>query len=189
MQIGNGFKQGANKMSKISRRTALKGLVSASLLSISVYPLSTYAQAQNRYYLRHEFSGKYICSGATENGGGVWLWGPIPEGHEARYKYKLISVGGGYYYLRHEFSEKYICSGGTENGNALWLWGPIPQGHEGRYKFKFISLGGGYYYLRHQYSGKYICSGETENDGALWLWGPIPEGHEARYKFKLTPAA
>jgi hypothetical protein len=88
------------------------------------------------YYLRHEFSGKYVCSGETEDGGKLWLWGPIPDGDEARYKFKLVSTEGQYYYLLHEFSGKYVCSGDLENGGNVWLWGPIPDGDEARYKFK-----------------------------------------------------
>ena len=60
----------------MSRRDVLKGLVSASMLSMSVYPLSTYAQVQDQYYLRHEFSGKYVCSGNTYN---ERTWHNIPR--------------------------------------------------------------------------------------------------------------
>jgi len=105
---------------------------------VSLCSVVTHAAPQDGeyYYLRHEFSGHYVCSGEIENGGSLWLWGPIPDGHEARYKFKLIAIGGGYYYLRHEFSGKYVCSGELENGGKLWLWGPIPDGQEARYKFK-----------------------------------------------------
>src|SRR5215813_1112589 len=123
-------------------------IVVVSLLGSSALSLSMYREPQDGqyYYLRHEFSGKYVCSGDVENGGNVWLWGPIPPDHEARYKFKLISAGGGYYYLRHEFSGKYVCSGEQRDGGKLWLWSPIPAGHEPRYRFKLISTGSGYYY-------------------------------------------
>ncbi len=39
--------------------------------------------------MRHEFSGKYVASGDTENGGKVFLWGPIPEEHAIRYRFDL----------------------------------------------------------------------------------------------------
>jgi len=43
------------------------------------------------YYLLHKYSGKYVCSGATTNDGNIHIWGPIPAGHEDRYKFELIS--------------------------------------------------------------------------------------------------
>jgi len=128
-------------MYRLVRRHFLKGLISLSIVGAIDRSLSASASLQNgqHYYLRHQFSGKYLCSGETENGGKLWLWGPIPDGHEVRYKFKLTSAGQGYYYLRHQFSGKYLCSGETENGGKLWLWSPIPDGHEVRYKFRLTS--------------------------------------------------
>ena len=125
-----------------SRRQFIKlaGL-STALLTFGSVAKKTIAQSNSQYYtIEQQFSGKYICSGETENGGNIWFWGPIPNGHESRYKFKLINTRDGYYYIRHQFSGKYICSGETENGGKLWLYGPIPDGHEARYKFEFSAV-------------------------------------------------
>jgi hypothetical protein len=118
-------------MDEITRRGALKGLILAFIVGVSVGLQSAYADD----YLLHKFSRKYVCSGHTANGGKLWLWGPVPKGDEARYYFKFIPAGEDYYYLLHQFSRKYVCSGETANGGKLWLWGPIPKGDEARYKF------------------------------------------------------
>jgi hypothetical protein len=177
--------RGGRTMNQISRRSVLKGLAAASVVGLSISAQTGQAQSYEMVYLRHEFSGRYMASGDTHNGGRLHLWAPIPEGHELRYTYTLISVGGDYYYLRHQHSGRYVCSGDAHNGGRIHLWGPIPRGHEPRYRFQLIALGCGYYYLRHQYSGKYVVSGALDNNGDFWLWGPIPESHEARYKFRV----
>ncbi len=141
------------------------------------------------YYLRHEHSGKYVCTGETANGGIVHLWAPIPAGHEPRYRFQVLEAGGSYVYLRHEYSGKYVCSGETANGGSVYLWGPIPAGHEPRYRFQIIVAGtggGADYYVQHAYSEKYVCTGQTANLSPLFLWGPIPVGHEPRYRYRLT---
>ena len=89
------------------------------------------------YYLLHEYSAKYLCSGGQENGSNFHTWGPIPSGHENRYRFKIIPTEKPeYFYLMHEYSGRYICTGGLENGSNLHSWGPIPPGHESRYRFK-----------------------------------------------------
>ena len=125
-------------MVKLARRHLLKGIGSLAAVGIThkVTPASALTDSTSYFSFRHQFSGKYMCSGRTENGGDLWLWGPIPDGHEVRYNFELIELGQGYFYLRHQFSGKYVCSGETENGGKLWLWGPIPDGHEIRYQFK-----------------------------------------------------
>ena len=47
--------------------------------------------ASGYYNLLHKYSGKYVCTGDIFNGGNIHIWGPIPAGHEDRYKFKLIS--------------------------------------------------------------------------------------------------
>lgn len=42
------------------------------------------------YNILHKYSGKYVCSGNTTDGGNIFIWGPIPAGHEDRYKFDLI---------------------------------------------------------------------------------------------------
>jgi hypothetical protein len=133
----------------------------------------------------HKHSRRYVCTGATQNGGNIHIWGPVPRGHEARYQFKLIPTRDGYYYILHRFSGKYVCSGSRANGGNIFHWGPIPRGHEDRYKFKLIPTRDGYYYIQHKFSGKYVCSGSQANGGNIHLWGPIPRGHEARYKFSI----
>jgi len=44
------------------------------------------------YYLLHKYSQKYVCTGDQANGAGLHLWGPIPEGHEDRYKFRFMMV-------------------------------------------------------------------------------------------------
>jgi len=51
----------------------------------------TVGAASGYYNLLHKNSGKYVCTGDTFNGGNIFIWGPIPAGHEDRYKFKLIS--------------------------------------------------------------------------------------------------
>ena len=51
----------------------------------------TVVAASGYYNLLHKYSGKYVCAGDTFNGGNIHIWGPIPAGHEDRYKFKLIS--------------------------------------------------------------------------------------------------
>ena len=91
------------------------------------------------YNLLHKYSGKYVCTGYTFDGGNIHIWGPIPAGHEDRYKFELISTGDGYYNLLHKYSGKYVCTGDTFDGGNIFIWGPIPAGHEDRYKFELIS--------------------------------------------------
>ena len=91
------------------------------------------------YYLFHQFSGLWVCS-EQGNGTPVHLWGPIPQGHEDRYKFKLVKQEKGQYYMIHKFSGKYLCSEGN-NGNPIHLWGPIPDGHQARYEFTFKKVG------------------------------------------------
>jgi hypothetical protein len=143
-----------------------------------------------RFNFLHSHSNKYVCSGATNNGGNIHIWDPIPIGHEDRYKFEFIDAADGYHYIRHEYSDKYVCSGSTENGGNIHLWGPIPSGHEDRYKFKLVPIPKvyGYYYIVHKYSGKYVCSGATDNGGNIHLWGPIPTSHERRYAFYFKMA-
>ncbi|MGD0517456.1 MAG: hypothetical protein ABSA26_07980 [Thermoguttaceae bacterium] len=142
------------------------------------------------YYLKHEFSGKFVCTGATKNGEFVHLWGPIPEGDADRYMFKLVASGEkDYYYLIHKHSGKYICTGDTTNGAKIHLWGPIPPGQEDYYKFKLIaSADHASYFLVHKHSGKYLCSGFLENAGEVYVWGPIPAGSEDHCQFRLTRA-
>ena len=147
------------------------------------------AELNTEYYLIHRYSGKYVCTGFQHNGGHVHLWGPMPSGHENRYRFKLEWTGEpSYCYLRHRHSGKYVCTGDRRNGAWLHLWGPIPPGHEDRYKFQVIPLGDGFCYLRHKYTGNYVCTGYQHNGGAVHLWGPIPPGHEDRYKFQFSSA-
>jgi len=148
----------------------------------------TAKQSSGYYNLLHSHSGKYVCTGFTNNGGNIHIWGPIPSGHEDRYKFDFISAGDGYYYILHKYSGKYVCTGDTHNGGNIHIWGPIPSGHEDQYKFKLIPTLDGYYNILHKHSGRYVCSGDTENDGNIHIWGPIPTGHENRYKFKISPA-
>jgi hypothetical protein len=142
------------------------------------------------YYLLHEYSGKYMCTGGLENNSKFQTWGPIPPGHESRYRFKIKnSEVNGYYYLLHEYSGKYVCTGGLENNSVFHTWDPIPAGHEPRYRFKiFPSEVDGYYYILHEYSGKYLCTGGLENGSIFHTWGPIPKGHEPRYRFKIIEA-
>lgn len=142
------------------------------------------------FYLQHEYSGKYLCTGSTENGSNFFIWGPfIPSGHEPRYRFKRIAAGPSSFYFFNEFSGKYLCSGSLENGSPFHTWGPIPQGHESRYRFKMEATGKvGTVYLRHEYSGKYVCLGSKENGKNVHSWGPIPSGDESKYRFKLINA-
>ena len=121
-----------------SRRQFIQLLgFSTGLVTFGSIAKKTVAQSNSGYYyLKQQFSGKYICSGEMENGGKIWFWSPIPDGHESRYKFKLIDTGFDYYYLQHQFSGKYVCSGERKNGGKLWLFSPIPDGHEARYKFE-----------------------------------------------------
>ena len=153
---------------------------------VSVTTRSTSELKGKKVYLKHNWSGKYLCSGDKANGGKFWMYGPVPSGHEDRYTFELESVGKGNYYLKHLYSGKYLCSGEKANGGNISMWGPIPKGHEARYSFMLESLGGSKYYLKHSYSGKYLCSGEKNNKGGFWLWGPIPKGHENKYTFDLV---
>jgi hypothetical protein len=91
------------------------------------------------YNLLHKYSGKYVCTGDILNGGNIFIWGPIPAGHEDRYKFDFISTGDGYYNILHKYSGKYVCTGNTTDGGNIFIWGPIPEGHEDRYKFELIS--------------------------------------------------
>jgi hypothetical protein len=91
---------------------------------------------EDYHYLVHEFSGKYICSGGTDNGTVVHLWGPIPDGHEDRYKFKFVRLENGQYYILHKFSGKYLSSE-RRNGTPVHLWGPIPDGDQTHYQFTF----------------------------------------------------
>ena len=129
-------------MTHRSRRQFIQLLgLSTALVTFGSIGRKTLAQSNSQYhYLKQQFSGKYVCSGETQNRGDIWLWSPIPDGHESRYKFQLIDTGDGYHYLKHQFSGKYICSGDTENRGELWLWGPIPDGHEARYKFELDSV-------------------------------------------------
>jgi hypothetical protein len=165
-------------------------------VAIAVFCLNSSISAQsftpgNTYYFEHEYTGKYLCTGSLENGSIFHTWGPIPDGHQARYRFTIIATNEpGYFYLLHEYSGKYMCSGGLENGSYFHTWGPIPTGHEARYKFKIIPTEKpGYYYLLHQFSGKYVCTGGLDNGSVFHTWGPIPDGHEPRYRFKITTTA
>lgn len=75
-------------------------------------------------YLLNTFSGKYMCSGDTKDGGKLWLWGPIPKGHEPRYQFMLVKTGQEHVYrIWHKFSGKYVAAAATErNGSELELW-------------------------------------------------------------------
>jgi len=139
------------------------------------------------FNLMHHHSGKYVCAGATSNGGNIHIWGPIPIGHEDRYQFKLISKGDGYYNILHKHSGKYVCAA-AGNGANIHIWGPIPSGHEDRYQFKLIPAPYGYFKILHKYSGKYVCTGDTNNGGNIHIWGPIPSGHQNRYQFRLSRA-
>ena len=140
-----------------------------------------------RYYVLHEYSRKYLCTGGMENGSTFHTWGPIPPGHESRYSFQLVPTGrNGFYYILHEYSRKYLCAGGVENGSTFHTWGPIPPGHESRYSFQLIPTGrNGFYYILHEYSRKYLCAGGLENGSTFHTWGPIPPGHESRYSFQF----
>jgi hypothetical protein len=167
----------------------LRSIVLAGVVALALGgSASAQPQAGRFYYIEHKFSGKNICSG-KENLAKIWLWGPIPNGHEPAYKFKLIASGeADTYYLQHAQSGKYMCSSGNENGVDVWLYGPIPSGHEPSYKFQLVNLDNGQYYLIHKRSGKYLCCGGRDNGNRLNLWGPIPDGHEERYKFSFTEA-
>jgi murein DD-endopeptidase MepM/ murein hydrolase activator NlpD len=140
------------------------------------------------YNLLHRHSDKLVCTGATNNGGNIHIWGPIPTGHEERYKFKMIPKGDGYYNILHKYSGKYVCAGATNNGGNIHIWGPIPNGHEDRYMFKLIYSPPGFFRILHKHSGKYVCTGATNNGGNIHIWGPIPSGHENRYEFGLSYA-
>ncbi|HRF42303.1 MAG TPA: hypothetical protein PK198_26110, partial [Saprospiraceae bacterium] len=75
-----------------------------------------------------------------DNMGNVWMWGPIPKGHEERYAFRFEYVGDGRYYIKHVYSGKYLCSGDKDNHGRFWLFGPIPKGHEVRYTFDLIRI-------------------------------------------------
>lgn len=96
----------------------------------------TAKKSSGYHNLLHKYSSKYVCTGFKNNGGNIHIWGPIPSGHEDRYKFKFISCGDGYYYILHKYSGKYVCTGDKHNGGNIHIWGPIPSGHEIRYKFK-----------------------------------------------------
>jgi hypothetical protein len=88
-------------------------------------------------YLLNTFSGKYMCSGDTKDGGKLWLWGPIPKGDEARYQFRLINTGQeGVYNIWHKFSGKYVGYVAEEkNGSELQLGDPKKGGM--RFDFQF----------------------------------------------------
>lgn len=158
------------------------------LLCLVHIPIVSKAQTpinNEEVFLRHLYSGKYLCSDKKSNGENFWMWGPIPNGHEQRYIFITQSAGNGKYYLKHKYSGKYLCSDKKDNMGNVWMWGPIPKGHEDRYAFRFEYVGDGRYYIKHVYSGKYLCSGDQDNHGRFWLFGPIPKGHEVRYTFDL----
>jgi hypothetical protein len=75
-------------------------------------------------YLLNTFSGKYMCSGDTKDGGKLWLWGPIPKGDEPRYQFMLVKTDqAGVYKIWHKFSGKYVGAAADErNGSELELW-------------------------------------------------------------------
>lgn len=128
----------------------------------------------DRYYeIEHKYSGKLVCT-ETGNGNPLHLWGPIPEGHQDRYAFKLVESGeDGCFYLIHKFSGKYVCAG-ADDGAAVHLWGPVAEGDEDKFKFKLINAAEGYYYLLHKLSGKYVYSASPENGGKFVLSpGPI----------------
>ena len=106
-----------------SRRQFLGSLgLGAAAVTFGSIAKKAVAQSNPRYYyLKHLFSGKYMCSGETENGGKLWLWGPIPNGHEVRYKFQFIKTGDRYHYIKLVFSWNYLLSGQTVNGSQLWL--------------------------------------------------------------------
>ena len=84
---------------------ALSGTTTVSPITTTTYTLTatntagsvtasvtvTVGAASGYYNLLHKHSGKYVCTGDTFNGGNIHIWGPIPAGHEDRYKFELIS--------------------------------------------------------------------------------------------------
>ncbi len=173
----------------LMNRFNLAMMVAVATSLFGAEPILAQPKAERLYYLEHKFSSKYVCTGAKDDGEVVHLWGPIPDGHEPRYRFKLVGSGEqDYHYLIHQHSGKYICTGETEDGAKIHLWGPIPEGHEDRYKFKLINAGDGHYYLLHKHSGKFVCTGSQEDGGEVHTWGPIPQGHEDRYRFRFSAA-
>lgn len=172
-----------------THRQRLGYRLAVALAFVCVAPMLAQPKTDRHYYLEHKLSGKYLFTGAKNNGEFVYLWGPIADSHEPFYRFKLVaSEERDYYYLIHQHSGKYICTGETENGAGIHLWGPIPAGHEDRYKFKPINIGDGHYYLLHKHSGKFVATGSRENGGRVHTWGPIPQGHEDAYKFFFSTA-
>jgi hypothetical protein len=55
---------------------------------------SVNADGRRYSYLQHKASGKFVGAGGGENDNGaeLLLWGPIPKGHEDRYRFCLFRV-------------------------------------------------------------------------------------------------
>lgn len=66
------------------------------------------SEVNGYYYLLHEYSGKYVCTGRLENNSVFHTWDPILQAR-ARYRFKIFpSEVDGYYYILHEYSVS-IC--------------------------------------------------------------------------------
>lgn len=89
------------------------------------------------FYLRHSFSGKYVCSGELNNGGKLWLWGPIPKGHEGFYTFGLVQQQSGGYFIGHDFSELWIGSNAKQNGGSVSLMKHVD---ESRYSLELVPV-------------------------------------------------
>lgn len=149
----------------------------------------THPVVDQRYYLEHKHSGKFVCTGDKDNGNFVHLYGPIPENHKPRYQFKLLaSDDSDYVYLVHQHSGKYLCMGHKEKNKRIYLWGPMPANDADHYKFKLVDVGDGYYYLLHKHSGHYVCTGAQENNSPVHTWSPVPKGQEDRFRFRFALA-
>lgn len=163
------------------------------LLALSLgqaQPVLGVPKVDGLYYLKHKLSDKFVASDKVVDGGNVFLWGPIPAGHEVRYQFKLMAAGeANHYYLVHAYSGKYLGAG-VKNGDRVALAGRIPAGQEANYRFWLADSSEGFYFLYHKASGKAVGAGGGGNDNGaeLMLWGPIPDAHVHRYRFQFYKA-
>lgn len=76
-------------------------------------------------YLLHKASGKYVGAGggANDNGAELLIWGPIPKGHEERYKFR-------YWDSKSDPALARLLVGTWVNGKQTKVYNPLGSFHD-----------------------------------------------------------
>jgi hypothetical protein len=92
------------------------------------------------YYIGLVGTDKLICRGGADDGDVAHIWGPIPAGHESRYKFKLVEARDGGYHLQHKLTGKYLAPPNPGVSHVA-LWTKIPPDSVDAFRFFLVPAG------------------------------------------------